>query len=139
MIPGYCYLESTRNKQSAQRKGRYVGEKNPMYGKRHTDKAKALMSKAKHGKVSGFLGKHLSDEAKCILSNKAKGRHARGNSVHAKPVICYETNQTYSCIREASIETGICEASISNACNGKYNTAGKYHWNFIKEEGIRFD
>lgn len=51
------------------------------------------------------------------------------NNSHAKKVYCYELDQTFDSIREAEQETGV--INISKACQGKYKTAGGYHWEYV--------
>lgn len=53
-------------------KGSYAGEKNPFFGKRHTDKTKQLIS-ANNGRV-GFGGKRHSEETKQKISLAKKGQ-----------------------------------------------------------------
>jgi hypothetical protein len=47
------------------------------------------------------------------------------------PVMCVETNKTYSSASAVQRETGICQSHISQCCNGKRKTAGGYHWKFV--------
>ena len=51
-----------------------------------------------------------------------------------KPVICVETGIVYGGIRAAERATGIRNSSISAVCNKipHYNTAGGYHWEYVK-------
>ena len=58
------------------------------------------------------------------------GRH-KDNGSGYKKVRCIETGITYSSIREASEQTGVCQSSISRCCNGKRKTAGGFHWEFV--------
>lgn len=53
----------------------HVGDKNPMFGKLHSNEAKQKMSLAKKGKPSHNKGKPMSDEAKLKLSLAAKARY----------------------------------------------------------------
>lgn len=50
------------------------------------------------------------------------------------PVVCVETGTVYDGIRDAERATGIRNSSISAVCKGKrnYNTAGGYHWRYVK-------
>ena len=47
-----------------------------------------------------------------------------------KAVICIETQQIYSSMKEAQRETGISNTCISECCNHKRLTAGGFHWEF---------
>lgn len=96
--------ENTKKKLSEASKG----EKNHFYGKKHTDEAKKKISEANKGpnyKLRGIVrseetrkklseiakkrtgdknhmyGKHLSEEARKILSENHKGRHYYNNGV----------------------------------------------------------
>lgn len=42
-----------------------------------------------------------------------------------------DTGETYVSLKQASLDTGINQFSISNCCRGKTRTAGKYHWAYI--------
>ena len=44
------------------------------------------------------------------------------------PVVCLETGVVYPSTQEASRQTGIDDSSISKCLNGRYKTAGGYHW-----------
>ena len=70
---------------------------------------------------------------KCRVLGKAPTRAMREKSilVCSKPVLCIETNTEYQSIASAEKLTGICHQSISNACRGKYHTAGGFHWGYI--------
>lgn len=70
-------------------KGRYIGDKNPNYGRHHSEEAKEKISKSNKGRFAGnknyfygvhmcgkhnpFYGKHHSEEAKRKMSEKRKG------------------------------------------------------------------
>lgn len=71
MYDEYCILNSELQK------GVQVGEKNPFYGKHHTEETRKKMrehSPHLSGKNNPFYGKHLSDEAKAAISAKNRGR-----------------------------------------------------------------
>lgn len=44
------------------------------------------------------------------------------------PVVCVETGEVYPSVREAERQTGVDDSSISSCLNGKYKSAGGYHW-----------
>ena len=49
-----------------------------------------------------------------------------------KPVICIETNIRYESILETSKNTNINFSNIAQVCKNKRNSAGGYHWKYIK-------
>ena len=51
-----------------------------------------------------------------------------------KPVKCIETNEIFKSVKEAGLSKNIKPNNISCVCNKKpkYNTAGGYHWEFIR-------
>ena len=51
-----------------------------------------------------------------------------------KSVLCEETGQIYESLQEAEKQTGINRHGIGSCCRGKQQTAGKYHWKYIKRE-----
>lgn len=57
----------------------------------------------------------------------------KGNCRAGKKVECIETGIIYKSMLEASRQTGINNASISNTLNGLAKTAGGYHWRFANE------
>lgn len=62
--------DETRAKMSIQRSG----EKNPMYGKTHTEETKNKIRESNSGENSWNYGKHLSEESKKKLSESKKGK-----------------------------------------------------------------
>lgn len=57
-------------------------------------------------------------------------RNARIGKTKGKPVICIETGVTYPSVMEAERQTGISNGNITQVCNGRRKTAGKYHWRY---------
>ena len=85
----------TRRKMAESRKGKYTGEKNPMYGKHHTDEARRKMAGMKKGEKNPMYGKHHSAGTKEKMSKKlsgenspAYGKHWYNNGKENK--FCYE-------------------------------------------------
>ena len=66
----YCSKECSNQA----RLGKYIREKNPFFGKHHSDKSKRMMSEARKGKIAGMFGKHHTEESKKKMSNALKGR-----------------------------------------------------------------
>ena len=51
-----------------------------------------------------------------------------------KKVRCVETKIIYNSTREAERITGIHHENIAHCCRNNYGSAGKLHWEYIKEE-----
>lgn len=66
-----------------------------------------------------------------MLSNL--DRTGKGGLAKRKKVQCIETGIIYESTREAERQTGIGHGAISQVCNGKRQSAGKYHWRFVEE------
>ena len=112
---------------------RMRGENNGMYGKKHTEewcKEHSEWLKEKwatdedyrkfwHDKMSGennyFYGKHLYGD----------------ENGHAKAVRCVELNKIYTTVKEASKCSGTSRQNIAHALNGRQETAGGYHWEYV--------
>lgn len=65
--------------------------------------------------------------------NKNYGSRARKFSLsRGVPVVCLETGEVFSGVREANRATGINASSISACCTGYRNTktAGGFHWQY---------
>lgn len=65
------------------------------------------------------------------LPHKEKGGLPKNRKDLSKPVLCVETGVVYPSIQEAERQTSIKNQNISNACNGKRKTAGKFHWRYV--------
>ena len=126
--------------QSKTKKEIFADKQNhPMYGKTHSDEAKAKMSKAKKGKPSPQKGKPLSEEQKEILRQanlgskwskehheKMDGRYANGNSVCCVPIYCPELDETFWGLQEACDKYGFTKPNISKCLKGIRKHAGKH-------------
>ena len=71
---GRNHSEESRRKMSKTRKGKYSGENNPMYGKQHSEEAKRKISEAGKGNQY-FLGRKHSEETKRKISETKKARN----------------------------------------------------------------
>lgn len=98
LLPGAPYLLNPSKLESVKKakSERFSGEGNPMYGKRGEDNPnfgkKRTCKKTQgenhwnYGKPSPFRGKHLSDEARKILSEKTKARLSKYNPSKGRKV-----------------------------------------------------
>ena len=123
--------EETKKKLSELAKQR-TGEKNPFYGKTHSEEAKKKISEANKEKV-------LSEEHKKKISDAVKGENHPNYGKHLSDetkkkigkggVIRIEDNKYFCSSNEAAKELGLANgAHIREVCNGKRKTAGSYHW-----------
>lgn len=60
------------------------GVANPMFGKTHSDDAKAAMSAKRKGELNPNFGKHFSDKTKSIMSVKKENVYLGENNPRAK-------------------------------------------------------
>ena len=70
---GLVVSKETRSRRSESYKGRFVGEKNPFYGKKHSEETKRKISEAKTGIPSPTKGLIFSQERKDEMSKLKKG------------------------------------------------------------------
>lgn len=74
-VCGIVMSDETKKKMSIRMKGKFVGEKNPFYGKKHTLEAKIKISKALlESPNHPTRGKHLSEEHRQNIGLANKGR-----------------------------------------------------------------
>lgn len=77
---GKHHSEEVKRKISEANKGRFAGENNPFYGKHHSEETKQILSElAKYRKSN--LGNRHTDEAKAKISKANKGKHWFNNGV----------------------------------------------------------
>jgi group I intron endonuclease len=136
--------EETKNKLREINKG----DKNPMFGKTHTDKIKEDQSNRVLGHNHPMFGKKHTDET--IL----KIRENRNLSVNqeeinrlskernSKVILQYDLKnyfiKEYESIKVASLETGLSESLIGKTCRGIVKNPRKFIFKF-KENNIMFN
>lgn len=125
--------EETKKKLSESKKGLQSGEKNPMFGKHHSDETKQKISKI-------HKGKHISEEQKKKLSSALKGRTSpnKGKQMSeeqkkkmSKKVLQFTLDDDF--IREwpslhECTRNGFQQSAVGRCCNGKQKTAYGYKW-----------
>lgn len=144
-------ISETRKKKFAN--GEYKipdvsGEKNPMYGRTkekspvygtHKTKeereslSKIVKAQYENGRVPPMLGKHWSDEVKDKISNSHKGIGVGAKNGRARAVICIETNEYFSCIKEAVEKYNCSRSSITDCCRGKIKSTKGLHWKYASQ------
>lgn len=133
--------ESTKALLSAKGKGRFAGETNPNYGRKHTPEERKKISDylREYYKKPGTTRKgcHHTEEARRKMSEARKKSKAvqeniaRLNKAKAKKVLCVETGTIYESAHEAGRKTGYAQANISAACRGEYAMAYGFHWEYV--------
>ena len=123
----------TTREHNTFKKGKYTGEKNPMYGKHHSaesiqkislakkgkhpsDEAKKKNSEAHKGEKHPLYGKHLSDETKKKIAEAHKGKK-----------LSEKTKKKMSEARKGKPKSVEHKRKISELKKGNTNTKGK-HW-----------
>lgn len=140
---GFHRTSEFKQKVSEARVGVYAGENHSMYGVPRSEETKEKIRAAQAGKPKpAEVRKNMSQSAKQRWrpGNTAERTHLRemnkgGNSPKARPVMCVETGMEYDAARSAAEAIGIDASGIIRCCNGQRNTAGGYHWKYIKKGG----
>ena len=118
------------------------GEKNGMYGKKHTEESKQKMSNELRGrKVSEenkarlrelrgekhpCYGSKHKQESKDKISASRRGKCIGQDNPKAVFVVCVNTGCVFPTNAEASEWSGADKSSISKCCRGKLKRAGKH-------------
>lgn len=110
--------ETTREKLRQASKKRKVypdicGEKNPMYGKCHSDETKEKIRQSR-------LGKSLSEQTRMKLSQSRTG----DKNPRCVPIYCHELSESFWGAVEAELKYGVNRNKISECINGKRKHAG---------------
>ena len=122
------------------------GERNPMWGKNHTEETRRKISQTrKRLFAEGVLTQPRKErpptmtleERKAWLSEKMRGEN---NPSFGKGLSVIQINpdgtfvREYQTIREAERETGVDHSVISRCCKGKVKTAGGFRWEYRREQ-----
>ena len=142
--------EEARIKMSMKAKGRYSGDKNPMYhvSVPWTLERRQKLSERMSGSGNPMYGIHLSvaDEQKKKASermlgdrNPFYGKHhtedtkqkMRSANKKKKAVRCVETGEVFESSCEVQRQKGFDSSHVNSCCNGKAHTAYGFHWEFV--------
>lgn len=115
---GLSLSEETKRKISESNKGKQGYWAGKSLSKQH----KINIGQSIKGEKNGMYGKMHSEEARKKISEK-----------NSTKIICLETKEVYSSIKEASEAIGLSASAISVVINGKGKTAGKLHWMRLNE------
>lgn len=110
--------EEHRRNLSAALKGRFVGDKNPFYGMKHTEDSLEKMKLSMFGKghEPWNKGKTMPEEI----------RQKNGGS---KKVRCIDTKEEFFSVNKAKEKYP--NADIAACCRGNQKTAGNLRWEYI--------
>ena len=132
--------ESTKKLLSENHKGRFIGEKNPNYGRKHTPEECKKMSEniLEYYRTNGNprKGKNHTQRSREKMSESRKKSQVvqswvkKMNAAKAKRVLCIETGVVYDSAHEVERQTGFAQGNISSACRGKYEKAYGFHWEY---------
>lgn len=125
---------SSREKIRKSRLGKnfgYIGEKAPMYGKKHTEETKTKIKIATTGKNNHMYGKKHTEESKYKISNKNKGKFKGKNNPSARKVLCITTGEIFNCATEASEKYNLNHSALCKCCKGVTKTCNKMEWTYI--------
>lgn len=129
---GHEISETTKIKISNAQKGIL----NHMFGKTHTEKAKAAISAGNKGKSRSqeFRDKIKKARTGYVTSSTTKQKlralNLEGNNPKAKKVLCIETGCIYDSVSQAASTVGIHYPGIVKVCNNQQRTAGGYTWTY---------
>lgn len=115
----FSHSQESKNKMSADRKGKFSGNKNPMYGKR-------LSSETIRKQIEKRLGSKRSEETKKLMSD---------NSPNTKEIFCYTLDKKFVKKYRSGKETvkdGFDWNIVSKVCRG-INKTHKNHLFYFNE------
>jgi len=138
---GVHHTEERKLKQRIRMIGKYCGDRNHYYGKKHSEETKAIMSKKAKKRFSNgkhpMLGIKLSEEQKKNIGLFHKGKtisqeqrkkqsdRVKGaNHPIATKIKCLTTGETFDYMGEASIKYNIDRSNLTKCCKGKTNWCG---------------
>ena len=122
-----------------------IGEKNPMYGKSHSEEARKKISDTHKGKP----GHAISDEVKerirqanlgKVLSNETRKKISESNigklpyNKNLRPVYCVELNRIFDTASDGGKELNIRSSNIIGCCEHIRKTCGGYHWMYVNSD-----
>lgn len=126
--PGFEKTEEYRQRQSAK-----VWElwQNPEYRAHMSEvhKGKRQSAETIERRRKALIGRQVSEKT----IQKMRERML-GNKNRARAVLCIETGEKFSAIKEAAAWAGITPSVLNRLLLGRGKSAGGYHWRYIKED-----
>lgn len=111
----YHHTEESKQKMSNSKKGKYMGENNPFFGKTHSDDIKLLLSKQRKGRK-------LTEEWKKNVGIASQ-----------RKVINLDTKEIFNSINNAAKKYNLKSTHISRVCRGKRIKTGGFKWMYYDE------
>jgi hypothetical protein len=112
-----------------------LGENNPFFNKKHSEKTKQILSemaKERVGDKNPNFGNKWSEEQKQKMREKMTGRYCGSNNPRARKIINLDTGEIFNSIYDACIKYETCRDNIINSIKGKYSMAKGFHWDYYK-------
>lgn len=114
------------------------GPNHPLWNQRHSEETKQKISEATRGQKNPMYGKKHTPE---VLRNLSLNNHMNGKTGGeapiAKKVDAYslegEFLQAFDCIKDAAESIGRSQNGISNCIHGRAKTSGGFIWKLNKE------
>lgn len=118
----------TKGKISESLKGRYCGEKNPFYGKKHSESTLEKVRGCNHWTAR----KSFSEESRAKMSAAQYGSKSNNH----RACKCIETGETFPYVKAVTRKYGYSESHIHSVCKGRRNRCGGYHWEYISDAEV---
>lgn len=132
--------EETKRKLSENAKT-WVGEKNPFYGKKHTDASKKIISEKLKGKMAGEknpnYGKKHDEETRRKIGLASIGRDCKNKKkVKQIDIKTGEVIKIWDSASDATRElnNGKIHGHISRVCHGKLNKTLGFKWEYVVDD-----
>ena len=85
------------------------------------------------GEKNPFYGKHHTEETRKKISEACKGKNKGGKNGMSKKVINLDTKEVFNSVAEASESVGVCPGSITNCLTGRSKTCKGYYWKYYED------
>ena len=118
--------------------------KNPMYGKTHSPESKTLMSDIKHGALNPMYGRKWTDKQRAMCGTAGKRLNLSPERLlamskwatelgrkNAKQIRCIEDNLVFSSLGEAAEHYAVNPATLCGQLNGRQKTCRGKHFEYV--------
>ena len=142
---GHIVLEETRRKISEANKGKIVSEetrrKLSEANKNPSEETRRKLSEANKGEKNGMYGmkgkkspRYGKDWRVGKTKEEIKDHNRKSSEGHKKPILQFTKDMIFikewKSAKDAGNELGIDCSSITNCCQGKRKSAGKFVWRY---------